>query len=91
MDKRILIERLRDLNWTTYRLAQEVSRVRTEIFGDEVKNPRSLISSLDKALENPDASSMKTIEAMVKAMGGELLIRWPETKTVVTGHKEEKL
>lgn len=91
MDKRVLKDRLEQLDWTTYKLAQEVGKVRNEVYGDTIENPRTLINGLDKALENPDASSLKTIEAVIRAMGGELVIRWTETETVVTGQREVKV
>lgn len=91
MDKAVLQDRLQELGWSTYKLAQEVGKIRSEVWGDEIKNPRSLVSALDKALENPDVSSVKTIEAMVRAMGGEMVIRWTETETIVTGHREVKV
>lgn len=88
--KEVLKERFESLGWTAYRLAQEVSKVRSAIFG-ETKKPSNLVSSVNKVLEDPNKASFKNVEAAIKAMGGELTIRWTTTEKVVTGHEDIKL
>lgn len=91
VDQRILQDRFKRLGWTAYKLAQEVSKVRTSVFGEEEKKPASLVSSVSKVLDNPNASSFKNVEAAIRAMGGEVIIRWQNVEEVVTGHEEIKL
>ena len=90
LKKELLKERFDSLGWTAYKLAQEVSRVRSAIFGEK-KKPSNLISSVNKVLEDPNKASFKNVEAAVKAMGGELTIRWTTTEEVVTGHEDIQL
>lgn len=91
VDQKILQDRFRRLGWTSYRLAQEVSKVRSSVFGEKEKKPATLVSSVSKVIENPNVSSFKNVEAAIRAMGGELVIRWQQVEEVVTGHEEIKL
>lgn len=88
MRPEILTSRLEELGWSSYRLAQEVARVREELYNESFPNPRTLISTLERALEDPDKSSHKTIECIVKAMNGTVVFRWAKTDIVVTGYEE---
>ncbi len=88
MRPEVLKDRLEELEWSTYRLAQEVAKVREELYGESFKNPRTLISSIERALENPDKSTQKTVEAIVKAMSGTIIVRWARQEVVVTGYTE---
>ena len=89
VDKAVLQERFEKLGWTEYRLAKEAGQVRAEEFGEKEKSPSSLVTSVSKVIENPNTSQFKNVEAVIKAMGGELIIRWPQVE--VTGHEEVKL
>ena len=89
VEKDVLQERFGDLGWTEYRLAKEAGRVRTEEFNEPEKAPSSLVTSVSKVLENPNTSQFKNVEAVIKAMGGEIVIRWPEEKVV--DYKEVKI
>jgi len=91
VDKQILQNRLKNLGWTAYRLAQEVSKVRVSVFKEEEKRPATLVTAVTKVIDNPNTSSFKSVEAAIRAMGGELIIRWETVETVVTGHEEIKL
>ena len=91
VDKKILKDRFDELGWTEYRLAKEVSHIRSDDFGEQKKTPSSLVTSVAKVIEDPNTSQFKNVEAAIKAMGGELVIRWQQTEEVVTGHKEIKL
>ncbi|ESA35955.1 hypothetical protein N836_09555 [Leptolyngbya sp. Heron Island J] len=89
VDKSILRSRFETLGWTEYRLAKETSRVRAEQLGEKEKSPSSLVTSVSKVIENPNTSQFKNVEAVIKAMGGELVIRWPQVEVV--SHEEVKL
>ena len=90
MKKEILADRLKELRWSAYKLAQEVSRLRAEEEGEE-KKVTSFVSSVRQALEKPDNSSLKTIETLIKALDGELIIRWKEKKEIVIGEREVRV
>lgn len=87
MRKEILEERLKELNWSAYKLAQEFTRVRNQEEGIE-KKVTSFTTSVKQALGKPENSSLKTIETIIKALDGELVIRWKQKTEVVTGSKE---
>ncbi|RUS94001.1 hypothetical protein DSM106972_094720 [Dulcicalothrix desertica PCC 7102] len=76
MDSKILNSRFKKLGWTTYKLAQKVNRIRVSIFGEESKKTSSLVTSIAKILDNPNNCSFKNVEAAIRAMGGEVIIRW---------------
>jgi broad-specificity NMP kinase len=88
MDPNVLKNRLQELGWSTYKLAHEVARVREELYGETIKNPKSLITALEKAIESPNRSSQRTIEIIIRAMQGDLVVRWAKTETIVTGFEE---
>ena len=90
MKKEILDERLKELGWSAYKLAQEVSKLRSQEEEQE-KKVTSFVSSVRQALEKPDNSSLKTIETLIKALDGEIIIRWKERKEVVIGEREVKI
>lgn len=90
MKKEILEDRLQELGWTPYKLAQLVSQLRSVEEGKE-KKVTSFVSSVRQALNNPDSSSLKTIETLIKALDGELIIRWKQKKEIVTGEREVKI
>ena len=90
MKKEILDERLKELGWSAYKLAQEVSKLRSQEEEQE-KKVTSFVSSVRQALEKPDNSSLKTIETLIKALDGEIIIRWKERKEVVIGEREVRI
>jgi hypothetical protein len=91
VDSKILSERFKKLGWTTYKLAREVNRIRVSLFGEESKKTGSLVTSVAKVLDNPNNCSFKNVEAAIRAMGGEVVIRWQNVEEVVVGHDEIKL
>lgn len=91
VDRKILQDRFASLGWTSYRLAQEVSKIRVAVFGEKEKKPANLVTAVEKVIDDPNTSSFKNVEAAIRAMGGELVIRWKKTEQVVTGHEEIKL
>lgn len=90
MRKEILEERLKELDWTAYKLAQEFARIREQEEGVE-KKVTSFVTSVRQALDKPEKSSLKTIETMIKALDGELVIRWKQKEEIVTGEKEVRV
>ena len=90
MKKEILEERLKELGWSAYKLAQEVSKLRSQEEEQE-KKVTSFVSSVRQALDKPDNSSLKTIETLIKALDGEIIIRWKERKKIVIGEREVRI
>lgn len=69
-------QRLKDLDWTLYRLAKEISALRATRSG---KTPYPAVryhSAICKALSIPDQSKLETITEIVEALGGTLEISW---------------
>lgn len=85
----ILQNRLKQLGWTRYRLTQEYCRIKGEpADADTVKRYEGTIK---RALETPERSSSGVIEAVIKAMDGEQVIRWNQRQEIVTGQEEVKV
>jgi hypothetical protein len=88
----ILTNRLNSLGWSHYRLAKEVAKVRKEIYGEEIANPRTLLTGINNCLKNPDRSNGKILECIIKAMGGTLSVKWVNEKIVtITEEVDEDL
>ena len=85
MNPKVLQNRLESLGWTPYRLAQELDKLRAEN-----KGAGNYASTVKKVLTNPDKSQSKTLEDLIKAMGGELFIKWKKTEPVVIDYEEVK-
>lgn len=90
MRKEILENRLNELGWSAYKLAQMVTLLRSQEEKEE-KKVSNFVSLVRNALSKPDNSSLKTIETLVKALDGEIIIRWKQKKEVVTGEREERI
>jgi hypothetical protein len=58
-----------------YRLAQELDKLR-----GENKGAANYASTVKKVLDNPEMSRAKTLEDLIKVLGGELIIRWEKTE-----------
>jgi hypothetical protein len=91
VDIEILKTRFQDLRLTKYELAKRVSDIRASLPGGIRRRPGDLVTSVDGVIKNPNTSQFKNVEAVVKAMGGELFIRWENTEQVVTSQEEVKL
>lgn len=89
LDPHFLKERMATLDWTTYRLAQEVARIRKEVWGEEI-DFRQLINGLNKTIENPEGSSGKQLEAVILALGGTLEVTWI-SEVIVKRKTKEKI
>ena len=85
MNPKVLQNRLESLGWTQYRLAQEIDKLR-----GTKKGASNYTSTVKKVLDCPEKSQSKTLEDLIKAMGGELFIKWKKTKPVVVDYEEVK-
>ena len=47
--------------------------------------------TIKRALENPNKSSSQVIEALIKALDGEQIVRWNTREEVVVGTQEVKV
>ena len=86
MKPKVLNDRLKQLGWTQYRLAQELDKIR-----GEDKGAANYASTVKKALGNPENSKAKTLEDLISAMGGELIVRWSHKEEVVSSYEEVKI
>lgn len=86
MKSNVLQERLKELGWTRYRLAQELAKFR----GDG-KEAQKLASTVTKVVNDPEKCNVSTLNDLIKALGGELIIRWQKTEVVVIDTEEVKL
>lgn len=91
LNSKILQERLHSLGWTTYRLAQEVAKIR-QANGREVQNFKRLIPGIEGCLDNPERSQLRNVNDIVAALGGEHWIKWKtEVIEIRVEEVEEKL
>jgi hypothetical protein len=73
----ILQKRLDELDWTQYKLAQEVMKLKA------MDGPATnLSSSIARWLKQPENAKVENLRDVVKALGGEIVIRFPEDYTV---------
>jgi hypothetical protein len=86
MNPEVLKARLKELGWSQYRLAQELDKLR-----GEDKGAGNYTSTVKKVLGKPEDSKAKTLEDLIKAMGGELIVRWEKTEQVIVSYEEVKL
>jgi len=89
MKKEILQDRLEQLGWSRYRLTQEYCRVRGE--PTDPSTVKRYEGTIKRALENPNKSSSQVIEALIKALDGEQIVRWNTREEVVVGTQEVKV
>ncbi|MBJ7296187.1 MAG: hypothetical protein JHC73_07665, partial [Dolichospermum sp.] len=82
-------QRLKDLDWTLYRLAKEFAEYRAT--GGDVSPASRFHSSIGKAIENPGKSKLETIEDIVQVLNGELTILWEAGKVVTIRLEDETL
>lgn len=90
MQKEILQQRLDQMGLNKFQLAKKIAKIRKAITGKDV-NPRSLSSAIRQALEQPGRSRLETIEQIVEALDGEIVIRWKKYERVVSGYEEISL
>ena len=81
--------RLKELDWTLYRLAREFAEYRAA--GQDVSAASRYHSSISKAIENPSKSKLETIEDVVKVLNGKLTILWEPGKLVTIRLEDETI
>lgn len=89
MRKEILLDRLEQLGWSRYRLTKEYCRVQG-IKPDAACHDR-FDNTVKEILENPETSSTRLVELIVKALDGEEYIQWNVRETVMIGRYEVKV
>jgi hypothetical protein len=82
VDKEILKKRMEVLGLKPWQITKIYSRIRAQRYGD-LDDPRRYSNTINKAIENPDKSSIQTIQALVEALDGELVIRWNKREQVL--------
>jgi hypothetical protein len=78
--KEVLAQRIAQLGYSQYRVTQEICKLRAN--GDEIPPVTRYNSSIIKALTDPQNVKFYVIEDLIKALGGEIIIRWHEDVTV---------
>jgi hypothetical protein len=79
--KEVYEARLKELNWTSYRLAQQVVKLR-QARGDKDVTFKGIESSVRKCLSDPDRRASYLNDDLVTVMGGEIVIRWQQVQEV---------
>lgn len=72
--KEVLAQRIEKLGYTQYKVTQEVCKLRAE--GDEIPPVTRYNSTVAKALNDPQNVKFYVLEDLIKALGGELIVRW---------------
>lgn len=81
--KDILTERMEKLGYSQYRLTKEVCKLRAQ---DGKAPPVSKYqSSIRQAIVDPNSVKHYIIKDVIKAMGGELIVRWNNHEDIKAG------
>jgi hypothetical protein len=78
--KQVLQDRLNSLGISQYELTRRIAAKRNAQGGDT--STSKIQSSIYQALKEPDSRRYAMIEEIVKAMGGEIVIRWTSIEEV---------
>jgi len=80
--KAALAHRMQQLGYSQYKLTQEICKLRADDGG--IPPVLKYNSSIGKALQEPDHVKFYIIADMIKALEGEIIIRWnnPEETTL---------
>lgn len=81
--KEILTERMAKLGYSKYRLTKEICKLRAQ--DGKVAPVSKYQSSVRQALDDPDMVKHYIVEDLIKAMGGEIIIRWTNHEDVKAG------
>ncbi|MEH2319278.1 RNA-directed DNA polymerase [Nostoc sp.] len=82
-------QRLKQLDWTLYRLAKEFAEYRA--VGGDISPASRYHSSISKAIESPGKSRLETIEDIIQVLNGELTILWEAGKVVTIRLEDETI
>jgi SOS-response transcriptional repressor LexA len=85
MKKQILEDRLKELGLNPYKVAKEIARIKGD--AEQFSRPTRYATAVRQALENPNNSSLRTVESLIAALGGRLYIEWDHKEEVVTSSK----
>lgn len=66
--------RLKQKGWTLYRLAKEICHLRSQ--GESNLPVTRYHSAIGKAIDNPASSRLETLQDIVRALDGEIVIVW---------------
>lgn len=83
VDKEILENRLRELGMNHYQLTKVFTQIRSAKSGIEETDPRRYWGTVSKAMKKPEKSSIETIEALIQALDGKLVIVWNKREQVL--------
>lgn len=89
IQKKDFEQRLKELDWTLYRLAKEFAEYRAA--GGDISPASRYHSSISKAIESPGKSKLETIEDIVQVLNGELTILWEAGKVVTIRLEDETI
>lgn len=81
--KDILTERMAKLGYSQYRLTKEICKLRAQ--DGKVPPVSKYQSSVRQAIAEPNMVKFYIIEDLIKAMGGEVIIRWTNHEDVKAG------
>ncbi|NJP11680.1 MAG: hypothetical protein HC866_21250 [Leptolyngbyaceae cyanobacterium RU_5_1] len=78
--KDVIENRMKQLGFSEYRVTKEVCQLRAQ--DGEVPPITKYHSSIRQAIDKPENVKFYIIEDIVKAMGGEIVIRWHNIEEV---------
>jgi hypothetical protein len=76
----ILKQRMEQLGYSQYRLTKEVCQIRAQ--DGEVPPVTKYQSSVRQAIDHPEQVKWYIVEDLIKAMDGEIVIRWNNRQDV---------
>jgi enterochelin esterase-like enzyme len=74
--------RMEDLGYTQYKLTQKICKSRAEKDGTEVAPVTRYNSTIQRAVKTPEHTTVTTLLDVLKALDGELMIRWHNPQEV---------
>ena len=83
-----LQKRFNELGWKLQDLAEAVAEQRRLLYGESV-TPVHLRSAIQRALENPNKATWKTLNCIIQAMDGSLTLRWKKERIITEEIEEE--
>jgi hypothetical protein len=84
-----LQKRFNELGWKIQDLAEAVAEQRKALYGESIE-PVNLRSAIKRALNDPNNATWKTLNCIIKAMDGNLSLRWKK-EIVITEEVEEEI
>lgn len=75
--KQSIDDRLKQLEWSVYRLSQEIAKLR-----GEPDSTQRIYSSIRNCVNNPNSCRWETLQDVLIALDGKLSIRWNNPEDV---------